>query len=367
MQCEKTKEFFFEYLDGSLDQAMMITISEHIKGCAACGRDYEQFRTMYRLLDAMPEIAPPFDFRHSIVMRAARLQHERTHPKKENTWSLFSIFDQLKCSRTVSFAGAALVLVVMLLFGGEKMHNALNQNLATGIQPPSVSSSDTQGIDVGDSSQKEAWLNRKLGRNTMWVSVNPKLNSDGRMLYDITLMVNERAYLTGELYHRIASSVYLLPDGQYGLDSDGPDLPVVWQGTITSQMPIQVPVIIDRSQSGERCVNLLVTWRYRDRTFSQIIFIPPAYRGLLPKDMSDPTIDIRSHTQSHSGLYSSLQSISESYGLVVIANADTLGKKPAIVGEQGAQNWKLKAALNDAGMEWITTDHAIYVDQKIAH
>lgn len=375
MNCEGARELFSDYEDGHIDKALGIQLRGHLSDCASCKREFEQFKQTWGMLGALPDIAPPVSFRHDLIMQLARTQHERERTRRERSLSFLfgSLSRKLVPSRAaIAVWGAAALLFVISGIPEKALHYANSGFKTTSSISESFNSNATDDgagnrtADTGmstDNGAKQVWRSRAIGRNTLWVTVDPTQNRDGRMVYRVLLSINENALINGETCGRIGAEVYLLPHDQYGLVGKT-DVNTVWQGSVLADSPVVVPVIIDRSQSEQGTVNLLVVWRFRGRTFSQIVYIPARYRGSLSKDMYDISLDSSDLIKNRNDLYSTLQGIAQDYGVIVIANSRITEKSAVSAPGQGKLDWVLRSTLKPAGIDWLMADHSIYVDRK---
>jgi hypothetical protein len=80
--------------------------------------------------------------------------------------------------------------------------------------------------------------------------------------------------------------------------------------------------------------------------------------------MYDLSLDSTSLVNKHNDLYSTLQSIGEDYGVIVIANQRITDKSQVVIPGQGNLDWMLRASLKPIKMDWLMADHAIYVDRE---
>lgn len=365
MKCEGARELFSEYLEGSLEQALSTVLRGHMDACSSCKEDYDAFRLAWGTLDSLPDIAPPVDFRHNIVMGIARAQHEQILASRQRSLSarVGAFVSRLVPARAAAVAGVAIAVALVVLrvpdhvkVSGPPLGTGMDYSVQFGQEDPPT---DTE-LAAGP---KLEWQSRKLGRNSLWVSVNPKRSDDGRMLYRVMLSINGRAMFKNEVCNRIGAEVYLLPPGMYSKEEVA-STNMVWHGNIINDSPVVVPVIIDRTQSQSGSVNLLVTWRFRGREFAQIVYLPSKFRGSYAKDMYSLSLNDPDYMSNHADLYTGLQSIAEDYGVLVIANATVKDKSPVVAVGDGDLEWRLRSTLKPVGLDWAFADHAIYVDRK---
>jgi hypothetical protein len=116
---------------------------------------------------------------------------------------------------------------------------------------------------------------------------------------------------------------------------------------------------VDRAQGQTDTVNLLVTWRFRGRSFSQVVIIPSGSGSHSTRDVLAPLPG-----GAEADLFSSLQSVSEDYGVPIIVNG-YLTQRPSVMqfGDSGLEQ-ALRAMLKPAGLDWLFADGAVYVDRE---
>ena len=368
MNCERARELFSEYLEGGVDHAVAALVRGHLDQCPACSGEVEALKRTWGMLDMLPQAEPPVDFRHNVVMRCARLQHEQSKSRQSRfltNWDAF--LRRLAPVRAVAIACLGAILAVLLLWVPPSTyeHVAGIFTPSTTVISPAEQSRPANAIEASplsmEAERKQAWQSRKLGRNTLWITVSPRENGEGTTIYRVTLSVNESSLLPGETTQRIGASVYVLPAKQFSVEEaklSGPE----WEGNVLVDSPVRVPVmLVDQSQGGPGSVKLLVAWRFRQREFADIIFIPS--RRSSRSDMFDLPVG-NEFTSGADDLYSMLETISEDYGVPVIANA-RVDQKPSVVsfGNSSLEE-ALMQTLKPVGLDWLVADRAVYVDRE---
>jgi len=365
MNCERARELFSEYLEDGVDIALSAVVRDHLSECPACSREFDGFKQTWSVLNKLPEIEAPRSFRHDIVIRAARAQHERTRVAGRNSLaqSWDALFGRFLPARAVgvAFALAALALVLLRLPETAYVHFtsmfAPRVNVTQAVETHSKVSSSLQM----ETPLKQEWVTRKLGRNTIWISVSPHEAGGGSTLYRVMLSINKDALLADETTQRIGAQVHLLPANHFGF-GDMDSASAIWSGNILEDSPVLVPVIVDQSQGRGGTVNLLVTWTFRHRKFGTVVMIPTR-RLAQSGEMYDFSASGGDFAQCESSLYSALQSISQDYSVPVIANA-YLTEKPAVINlGRGGLNETLNEVLKPTSLDWLYANNAIYVDR----
>lgn len=365
MNCERARELFSEYLEGELDRAVAEVLRGHIDHCSSCRREFEGLKQAWSLLEALPQVEPPASFRHDVVMRAARIQHQELRPQRNRekwfTWDY--VFGRLIPARAIAIACAGAALAVLLLrvppTAYEQIAGMFNP-APEEISMPQVSANALASSPLSmEIERKQKWQSRKVGRNTVWVTVDRKDNGNGTTLCKVMLELNQDALLYDDNTHRIGAQVYLLPANKFSFEDLSTASPE-WQGSILSDQPVVIPVIYDQSQGGS--VNILVAWKIRHREFAHVIFIP-SNRFSQSRDMFDLSKPSGGFARGGDNLYSALQMIAMEYGVPIVANAYLPNKVSAVSIGQQSLDQELFQTLKPAKLDWLSADGAIYVDK----
>ena len=365
MICDKARESFSEYLEGGTDHDQTASVRDHIGECASCRREFDLFRQTWYALGTLPDVKPPVDLRHEIVMRVARQQHQQT---QSIGYSFFNTCRNLVSGnmRGLAIACTVAALAVVLLKVPESTYERFTGMLSPSIRgvesPESRNSSGTieaSPLAQLESENKHKWQTRKVRRNSIWITIESSDNESSTGLYKVLLSINENALFENDYIARIGAKVLLLPSS--GFDSRTVESAnTVWEGNILSNSPVIVPVIVDRNQAGT--VNLLVKWKFRKRAFAQIVFIPTRASGA--EDTLSFSINNSGFEPANGDLYSILQGMSRNYGVPIIANA-LLYEQPSAIGlGEGELGQVLRNTLEPVGLDWLHADKAVYVDRK---
>ncbi|HET6455374.1 MAG TPA: zf-HC2 domain-containing protein [Armatimonadota bacterium] len=369
MNCERAKELFSEYLEGGVDHAVAALVRSHLDLCPACAGELNALKQTWSMLDAMPQVEPPCDFRHSVVMQAARLQHQEAKSRQPGfviNWDAF--LGRLAPARAIAIACLGAILAVLLLWVPPSAYEHVagiftpSATVLNPIETPRPANAIEASPLSMEAERKQEWQSRKLGRNMIWVSVSPRENGEGTMIYRVTLSVNESALLPDETSQRIGASVYVLPAGRFSVDEAKLSEPE-WQGNVLVDSPVRVPVmLVDRAQGGPGSVNLLITWRFRQREFADIIIIPSKRSSR--NDVFDLSVNADEFAPVGDDLYSTLQTIAKDYGVPVITNA-YLDQNPSVVSfGKASLEEALIQTLKPIGLDWLAADRSVYVDRQ---
>ena len=367
MNCERARELFSDYLEGGVDHAVAALVRGHLDQCPDCTGELDALKRTWSMLDMLPEVEPSVDFRHTVVMRAARLQHEQTKSRQGRfsiNWDVF--LGRLAPARAAAIACTGALLAVLLLWVPPSAYEhvaGIFTPSATVINPVE-SQRPANAIEASplsmEAERKQEWQSRTLDRNMVWISVSPKENGQGTMIYRVTLSLNESALRPDEVCQRIGASVYVLPPNQFSFEKTEFSEPE-WQGNILADSPVRIPVmLVDQAQGGS--VNLLVTWRFRQRELAKIVIIPS--RRSSKSDVFDLSGGREEFTSGPTDLYSTLQRLATDYGVPVIAYAG-LDQRPSVVsfGSVSLEE-ALIQTLKPVGLDWLVADRMVYVDRQ---
>ncbi|MBP6963563.1 MAG: zf-HC2 domain-containing protein [Armatimonadetes bacterium] len=359
MKCERARELFSEYLEGSIDYALTATVRTHVDQCDVCREDLRAFQCTWDAMSALPEIEPPASFRHDVVMRAARLQHERRSEQRRGLFGLdwnYSI-GRLLPTRALAVAAAGAVLAAVLINLVPRIAPLLDENnrRISGFSPLLPAGAEQRYA-------KEEWQSRKILSNALWASIRSTDLGEGRSYYELVLEINNKA-LVRRVTNRIAADVYVLPPGRFGVASADQRAPV-WSGNVLGSSPVHVAVPgISNSKGDPMPVTLLINYRFEKISFAKIVFVPT---DSSPAGCTDPFVSFTGPVirPMQNDLYAVLQGVSQSKGLAIIANG-TLHKQPTPMSIiSGTTEDVLRTMLTPLDLTWAVIDGAVYVDKE---
>jgi hypothetical protein len=371
MKCQTVKEWFSEYIEGKLDQCQREFVKEHLEKCESCQAELNDIRHVWWMLDDLTQVEVPSSFRHEVVMRAARQQHETR--RKLFTFSfdpaplLDSLTAKLIPARGLAVAGALVVLATLVFKVPQVAYQYLSGGMGpavavkAGVSDSAVGGDDSSPLTQYGSDLKHEWQARKLGRNILWIGVTSKDNGDGRMLYRVMLSLNKDALLRDTVTQRVGVKVALMKPGDSNVNGE---LATDWQGSVLDNAPVLVPVIVDRSQASAGPIDLVVSWKYHKRAFSQVVIIPTMQRASSDKDVFGMPINEPVPVDGSEYVLASLQSVAQQYGVPVIVPSTLCGKPIMAQLGKGNLNESLTTMLKPSNLDWLVADQAVYVDDK---
>lgn len=359
MKCERARELFSEYVEGSIDYALTATVRSHIDQCDDCRSDLTAFRRTWDVIGTLPEVEPPSSFRHDVVMRAARMQHEQRKSARPAflgvIWDL--LFRRLLPARAVAVAVAGAVLAVIILNIGPRVVPVMDGN-GVGVARIPQLNTPAEGTQAY---AKTAWKSRNILSNALWVSLEFTDFGDGNSYCQLGLTINNDALVRGTT-NRIPAQVYILPPNKFGVEADGPQKPV-WSGNVLGESPVHVAVPSISSSSGKPMpVTLLITYQFRKMNFAKIVFIPTDNTCSASTDAI--ALYNGGATLTGRGVYDNLQTVSQSRGLAIIANG-SLHRGAGVVDLRSTSNEDMmRNLLEPMGLTWAFIDNAVYVDRE---
>jgi len=132
MKCDKAQEFFSDYIENTLDRPMTVALESHLTGCESCAADVANLRSMWTVLDKVPQVEPPADF---VWKTTTRLQNEFLNRQEAQQAKSLPWWKRLTPIQSFSYAGIAALLII-------------------GIAVPSVIPANTWGIKWPFSAQQ---------------------------------------------------------------------------------------------------------------------------------------------------------------------------------------------------------------------
>jgi hypothetical protein len=114
MKCDKAQEFFSEYIEDALDRPMVVALESHLSGCESCSADVAGLRSMWTVLDQVPQVEPPADF---VWRTTTRLQHEFLNKQEAQRAKALPWWKRLTPVQSFSYAGIAALLAIGIIQG----------------------------------------------------------------------------------------------------------------------------------------------------------------------------------------------------------------------------------------------------------
>ena len=362
MKCERARELLSDLYEGNTDYALTDTIRSHIDSCASCKHEYNRLRSTWAALNMMPDIDPPADFRHNVMMKLAQAQSDKSNARAgllNLNWNGF--IGQLRMSKGIAAFCVSVIVTALIIVVPKDTYR-----YAAGIFRPDITSIDMPGRDTSINAgshtsvydmaaiDKEKWISRKLIRNAVWTTISSAQNGQNATLYTIELSKNAGALINSDSVNSIRTNVYIAPSNEFNIDVIKSNMPS-WRGLITDDSFVTIPVVVDQTSDT---VNLLVTWTVKNLEYGQFIFLPS--KNVVQSELLGQGQSV----DAGSSLYSELQSTARDFGLPVVVNSNLhVDITPSATGA-GTLSKELRNLLSPAYLDWLIVDNAVYVDKE---
>ena len=109
MQCDLAQQFFSDYITGSADSALLVTLEHHLASCSGCSAMVEELRGLWTTLDQLPVVEPHESFHAALMGHILNQQalEERPIAQPKKVWSLGRFFQP----RVLAYAAVAIILL----------------------------------------------------------------------------------------------------------------------------------------------------------------------------------------------------------------------------------------------------------------
>ncbi len=112
MRCERARELFSDYCEGSVQAAILVPLEDHLLGCDQCRSEVDELKVVWRILDDAPLVAPPDTFREMVWGRIDAAAEQAPSPRTIRGWRWRSLWTR----PALSWAAAAILLLVLAPF-----------------------------------------------------------------------------------------------------------------------------------------------------------------------------------------------------------------------------------------------------------
>jgi hypothetical protein len=112
MKCDKAQEFFSDYIETTLDRPMTVALEAHLNGCDSCSADMASLRSMWTVLDKVPQVEPPADF---VWKTTTRLQNEFLNRQEAQQAQPVAWWKRLTMVQSLSYGAVAAMLAVGIM------------------------------------------------------------------------------------------------------------------------------------------------------------------------------------------------------------------------------------------------------------
>jgi hypothetical protein len=278
MKCDKAQEFFSDYIENTLDQPMVVAIETHLNGCATCSADVADLRSMWTVLDKVPQVEPPADF---VWRTTTRLQNEVLNRREAERAKPLPWWKRMTPVQAFSYAGVAALLVIGLTVP------VVHTNIG-----PTTGWDFFQGLIRGS--------NPQIAQSHVTQETPPQFAAQVPDPNGAAALVTVTA--TSDMPYASAAVAYLTPSGQTLV---GRPLPVRNPLTVGAGQSFSVPIQAGGAYAARISVNSM------GRTFSKVLILPgaPVVNGSIQTD--DP--------------YFVLEQIAARTGQAMLVNGDWKG------------------------------------------
>ena len=161
MNCEEVKCCLSDYLDETLDKAMMTRIATHIISCSLCRAETNELADCLQQVATLPTIDPPLGFAQRVMAHVHEIE-----PKAR-------LWDRLLAplTRKIPLPATAVVIVAILAVFLYRKEETSKQNdsvnLAIQAAPPASTSEKKEAVVTGSFAPPLATLQPKQEANTV--------------------------------------------------------------------------------------------------------------------------------------------------------------------------------------------------------
>jgi len=124
MTCDRAKEFFSEYHEGTLTGGLRTPFERHLNECPACAYEFDLFRKVYEAASKSVPVEVPSDLLEKITRSLDKAQWERKQTAKPVfTWM-----------RVGAYTASAAAILAVAYFGSNLLQNQ-NSGIQAGVVP----------------------------------------------------------------------------------------------------------------------------------------------------------------------------------------------------------------------------------------
>jgi hypothetical protein len=321
MKCARALELFSSYAENAMEPPLRVALEQHLAECPLCKADYERFNATVMMLEETPEVEPPAGFHAAVMARVERSR--RTAPRKVKWWSLDwqRVFTVRVPARALA-AGVALILA-----GVAVVQLAPMQTI--GAYLPGIHRTVDNPVGINDSEApvpKPPTGDVCYGIPDSGVSICVDVQAADRGRYTLTV--------SSQSAEAVAFSVYT--DSHTTPDSSG---------YVAREQPAVVPLSAGVAR---------VEWEYEGRPYVEYAFMPSNFTAVAAG---------KSLSVSNTSLGEALGSISQTYGVVVLASGNMERKIQYLDVTDGTPSDALYEVARETGLKWSAIGTSIYLVQ----
>lgn len=164
MNCNEVKDNLSLYIDDELSEEEKNLINEHLQSCPECSKELEEYRTVIRMLNELPDEEPPEGYCKRLHKKLLQAAAETTEIKEESEiTNITDIPNKRNKFRWLKYGSlAAAFVMVFLVYGlsnGPKMGMSSNQEMAydtaeAPAEAPQATMDSNNNLKYSDSDMK---------------------------------------------------------------------------------------------------------------------------------------------------------------------------------------------------------------------
>ncbi|MCL5103138.1 MAG: zf-HC2 domain-containing protein [Armatimonadetes bacterium] len=326
MKCARALDLFSSYAENAIEPPLRVVFEQHLAECSECRAEYEKFNATVMMLEEMPMVGTPAGFHAAVMARVE--QARRATPSPVRWWHLDweRVFTVRVPARAVALGMAVLLLMVLVV-----QLTPVTSVVANFFGVPQPGMKNT--IGTGDQAPKPYSAVSNWAVSGLSINVGVGTAAGSQTSYTLRLETKSS--------EAIAFSVSMVTGEASGeLESSG---------YVARSQPAVVPVYVDRA--GRPAV-ARVDWQYKDRKYSEFVFLPSTFAA---------EALVKSFSLSDASVFRVLSTISETYGIVILATGDMTKR----IGYAGVENQMPSDALYNAvrstGLKWHAVGQSVYM------
>ena len=326
MKCARALDLFSSFVENAIEPPLRVAFEQHLAECPECRADYERFNAAVMMLEEMPMVETPSGF-HAAVM--SRVEQARRAPRPVRWWHLDweRVFTVRVPARAVALGMAVLLLMVMVV-----QLTPVTSVVANFFGVPQAGMKNTIGVNDQEAPKPSQPVSNMAGSG---LSISVSVGNAAGSQAPYTLRLETKSS------EAIAFSVFKAAGEASGeLESSG---------YVARSQPSVVPVY---AQSEGRPVVARVEWQYKGRKYSEFAFLPSTFalEAL-----------VKSFSLSDASVYQVLSTVSETYGIVILASGD-MAKRIGYAGvESQMPSDALYNVVRSTGLKWHAVGQSVYM------
>jgi len=148
MNCERARESFSDYIEGSLDRRSTLAMEAHLAACRHCLSDVDGVRHAWADLSAVPVTPPPPGLAEQTIS-AIRREHDRARDVAVSRPSLLDWLRSLTPARVAFATGLATLIVAGAFIAPRFLGDTLGGNVPDILRPHRPPQPAPPALDVG--------------------------------------------------------------------------------------------------------------------------------------------------------------------------------------------------------------------------